>query len=348
VVGESWVPLSQYSARRYQPADGSASSSPSTSSAQPAPGTTINSSNVIDTLSRNIAGIESGGAKDPYTILNPTTHAIGKYQVMPANVAGWTQAALGHSMTPEEFRANPQAQETVFRDQMQRSLQLYGPKDAASIWFTGKPYNVAGGNVSDGLTKNSDYVARATAGLNDSGTFQPGAAVAASTAAPGTTLNSPPVAAAAPGAPAQGTGTLPGFTPGSPAAKSMADATKSFTSAGAAPQAQPMQFQPVHGGAAAGGPMMMGPGGQNTFGQRAAQQQLAQEGFMTQPTLGANFTPTLGPLALTQQPQQPGAASGLPGVGLPGTTLNSPSALQMALMTGSMNPYDMYARQQGS
>ena len=85
---------------------------------------------------------------------------------MPSNVPGWTQAALGHSMTPDEFKANPQAQEAVFRDQMQRSLQLYGPKDAASIWFTGKPYNVAGGAVSDGISRNADYVARATAGLD--------------------------------------------------------------------------------------------------------------------------------------------------------------------------------------
>ena len=32
-------------------------------------------------------------------------------------------------MTPDQFRASPAAQEAVFRDQMQRSLQLYGPKD---------------------------------------------------------------------------------------------------------------------------------------------------------------------------------------------------------------------------
>ena len=37
----------------------------------------------------------------------------------------------------------------------------------------------------------------------------------------------------------------------------------------------------------------------------------------------------------------PGAATGMPS--MPGTTLNSPSQLQMALMTGAMNPYDLYA-----
>jgi hypothetical protein len=166
-------------------------------------------SNVIDTLSRNIAGIESGGWKNPYEALNPTTHAIGKYQVMPNNVPGWTQAALGSSMSPEEFKASPSAQEAVFRDQMQRNLQLYGPKDAASIWFTGRPYNVAGGAATDAnKTTNASYVARATAGLPDSGTFTPtqapgpidpsiiahGGYSPPIPTTPGTTINSNPIA----------------------------------------------------------------------------------------------------------------------------------------------------------
>jgi hypothetical protein len=193
---------------------------------QSTPGTTINStaaqppntSAIIDTLGRNIAGIESSGWKNPYEALNPTTHAIGKYQVMPANVAGWTQAALGHSMTPEEFKANPQAQEAVFRDQMQRNLQLYGPKDAASIWFTGKPFNVAGGAVKDAVgTTNANYVARATAGLDGGATFTPSQAPGpidpsiiarggTSPPIPGTTINGAP--AAAPDV----AGAFPGFT----------------------------------------------------------------------------------------------------------------------------------------
>jgi hypothetical protein len=302
-------------------------------------GTTMNSSNVIDTLSHNIAGIESGGAKDPYSVLNPKSGAIGKYQVMPNNVAGWTLAATGQTMTPEEFRASPSAQEAVFRDQMQRSLQLYGPKDAASIWFTGKPYNVAGGAVNDGSTTNANYVARATVGL-DGSTFKPGAAVAS--AAPGTTLNSSPGAPGA--APAQG-GLAGGL-------KSATDATKPFANNTPQPPTQPFNLQPARGSGAAGGPMMLGPGGQNTTGQRLAQnyvaQQLAQQGISTQPMVGANFTPTMG--MQTPQGQQPmpspGAAQGLPS--MPGTTLNSPSQLQMAMMTGSLDPYSMYARPPGS
>ena len=134
----------------------STGAAPAQSLASPPPGTTtLNSNNVIDTLGRNIAGIESGGQQNPYLAQGPVVpgrgRAIGKYQVMPENVPGWTLAATGQQMTPDQFRDNPQAQEAVFRDQMQRSLQLYSPADAASIWFTGRPMSVAGGGATDKL-----------------------------------------------------------------------------------------------------------------------------------------------------------------------------------------------------
>jgi hypothetical protein len=189
MVGERWVPLSQYSARRLE-------STADSGAASTAPPTSPNNS-IIDTLSKNIAGIESGGWKNPYEAQGPVVpgrgRAIGKYQVMPENVGGWTLAATGKSLTPEQFQNDPAAQEAVFRDQMQRSLQLYGPRDAASIWFTGKPFKVAGGGASDRYTSNADYVARATAGLDGSETFKPGAAVAAA----GSSSTSPPAAAPA-------------------------------------------------------------------------------------------------------------------------------------------------------
>jgi hypothetical protein len=315
----NWRPASQPA-----PASGAvAYAGPSTSSAAPS-STTLNSSAIIDTLSKNIAGIESGGFKNPYEALNPDTHAIGKYQVMPSNVAGWTLAATGQSMTPDEFRASPAAQEAVFRDQMQRNLQLYGPKDAASIWFTGKPYNVAGGAASDvNKTTNASYVARATAGLPDSATFTP--------TAPGTTIN----ASGAPTLPAGGPAAAPATgQPGQPSgglAGQLATALKPLSggqgAAGGGEQAdepRQMQLPQAPMARALGGPMMMGPGGMNA--PRPETPGLLAAAFGGQ-------TPAA--------PPPMGAATGIPG--LPGTTLNSPSQLQMALMTGSMSPYDMYA-----
>jgi len=344
-VGESWVPLSQYSARRYQPTDdGSQPATASSSAAPPTPGTTLNSNAIIDTLSKNIAGIESGGWSNPYEALNPTTHAIGKYQVMPSNVAGWTQAALGHSMTPEEFKATPSAQEAVFRDQMQRSLQLYGPKDAASIWFTGKPFNVAGGAVKDAVgTTNANYVARATAGL-DGSTFTPGPAVAAAGGS-GTPASAP---AAPPATQTAGT-TLPGFQPGSPANKMTQAGLQQLAGGkpggGPTDEPPPMQLQQAQPAQAMGGAMMMRPGGQNVEPRMAAMQALAQQGFMTQPSVAAFGG---GGLQSPVPAAMPGGVTGMPASGIAGTTLNSPSQLQMALMTGALSPYDLYARQAGS
>jgi hypothetical protein len=99
---------------------------------------------------------------------------------------------------------------------------------------------------------------------------------------------------------------------------------------------------PVPPAMPSGGPMMMGAGGQNTMGQR-----IAEQGYNLQPAL-ANYyaNPTRAPSLNALPPgalQAPGSATGLTS-GLPGTTLNSPSQLQTALMYGSLDPNDPYGR----
>lgn len=89
--------------------------------------------------SKAIAGIESGGN---YSEVGPATKtgdkAYGKYQVMGANIPEWSQAALGKPMSPEEFLANPQAQEAVFKHKFGEYTQKYGPEGAAKAWFAGE------------------------------------------------------------------------------------------------------------------------------------------------------------------------------------------------------------------
>ena len=91
---------------------------------------------------RAIAGIESGGGGNPYTKLgNPTAsgdRAFGKYQVMGANIAPWTKEVLGRPMSSQEFLANPQAQEAVFKAKFGQLQQKYGPEGAAKAWFAGE------------------------------------------------------------------------------------------------------------------------------------------------------------------------------------------------------------------
>jgi hypothetical protein len=97
-----------------------------------------------------IAGGETS-ATDPtaYSRLGPVIgpghslagdRAYGKFQVMGSNVGPWTKEILGQEMTPEEFLANPQAQEAVFKGKFGQYVQQTGdPKAAAAMWFSGQP-----------------------------------------------------------------------------------------------------------------------------------------------------------------------------------------------------------------
>lgn len=96
---------------------------------------------------------ESGGN---YNAHNPGG-AIGKYQVMPSNVANWTQQALGQSLTPSQFAASPSAQEAVAKTILGGYYQKYGPAGAAAMWFSGQPD--PNSTASDGNTTVRGYVA---------------------------------------------------------------------------------------------------------------------------------------------------------------------------------------------
>lgn len=87
-----------------------------------------------------ITKIESGGN---YGLIGPVTsngdRAYGKYQVMGANVGPWTRQVLGTAMTPDQFRANPQAQDAVFNAVFGGYVKDTGsPEKAALKWFTGR------------------------------------------------------------------------------------------------------------------------------------------------------------------------------------------------------------------
>lgn len=86
-----------------------------------------------------ISGIESGGR---YDAVGPDTgkgqRAYGKYQVMDFNIGPWTQEVFGKPMTPQEFLANPQAQDAVFNHKFGQYVKQYGgPEQAARVWFGG-------------------------------------------------------------------------------------------------------------------------------------------------------------------------------------------------------------------
>jgi hypothetical protein len=105
-----------------------------------------------------ITNIESGGR---YDLLGPVANssgdrAYGRYQVMGANVGPWTEEALGYRMTPQQFLADPAAQDAVFDHVFGGYVDRYGPEGAARAWFTGSPT----GTGTDVLGTTADaYVA---------------------------------------------------------------------------------------------------------------------------------------------------------------------------------------------
>lgn len=95
----------------------------------------------MDGYRNAIASIESAGSGD-YAAVGPTHpklgRALGRYQVMEANIGPWSQEVLGRSVTPEEFMANPQLQDAIFDGKFQQYVQKFGPEGAAQAWFGGE------------------------------------------------------------------------------------------------------------------------------------------------------------------------------------------------------------------
>lgn len=93
----------------------------------------------IDSYRDAISGIESSGR---YNLLGPVTRdgdrAYGKYQIMGKNVGPWTREVLGREMSPQEFAADPAAQDAVFNAKFGGYVSKYGPEGAARAWFAGE------------------------------------------------------------------------------------------------------------------------------------------------------------------------------------------------------------------
>jgi hypothetical protein len=135
-----------------------------------------------------IASIESKGSGD-YAAVGPTHpklgRALGRYQVMEANIGPWSEAALGRRVSAEEFLKNPQLQDAIFDHRFGEYVKKYGnPQDAASAWFTGRPL-AQGANARDSLgTSGSQYVQKFAAALGGGAPVQVASAGGATAYAP--------------------------------------------------------------------------------------------------------------------------------------------------------------------
>jgi hypothetical protein len=86
-----------------------------------------------------IATQESGGRYNALGVVTRSgDRAYGKYQVMGANIPSWSKAALGRSLTPQQYLHSPKAQEAVARYKLTQYFRRYGAAGAAKAWYAGE------------------------------------------------------------------------------------------------------------------------------------------------------------------------------------------------------------------
>jgi hypothetical protein len=203
-----------------------------------------------------ISGLESGGK---YDAVGPATkggdHAYGRFQVMGANIPQWTQQFYGKSLSPQEFLANPQAQDAVFQGKFGQYAQKYGPEGAARAWFAGEggmnnpnAKDVLGTTVQGYGQKFAANLGPSYAGVNSppltSGTQAP--PLPPPTNIAGAPISGPQAPAPMPQAPASPLGVPPGLNLGALAGLMGGGmGSPSQMPAPQAPQAPPLPQNPI-------------------------------------------------------------------------------------------------------
>lgn len=105
-----------------------------------------------------ISRVESGGN---YKARNRATGAMGKYQILPGNIAGkggWDREALGRDISVSQFMNNPDLQDRIARYMINKYMRAYGPQGAAFAWYSGP--GAARRRMRRGQGFNSGYVSK--------------------------------------------------------------------------------------------------------------------------------------------------------------------------------------------
>lgn len=107
----------------------------------------------VQELMRPLATIESGGHKNPYSVVGHMSkrgdYPYGKYQVMGNNIPSWGKAAGYPNLTAKQFLSNPDIQEKVAQAQFSKYLDQKGGNamEAARMWIGGPKYNPRSADV---------------------------------------------------------------------------------------------------------------------------------------------------------------------------------------------------------
>lgn len=88
-----------------------------------------------------LAAISGQESNNNYGALNRHSGAMGKYQIMPANIAGtrtgWDYEALGRDVSHSQFMKSPQIQEAIAQYKLKSYYNKWGPAGAAVAWYAG-------------------------------------------------------------------------------------------------------------------------------------------------------------------------------------------------------------------
>ena len=79
---------------------------------------------------------ESGGN---YAAQNGTSGAAGKWQIMPANIAPWARECGMPVFSLGYFLTHPRYQDRMAQCKLGRDYRTWGPRGAASVWYSGQP-----------------------------------------------------------------------------------------------------------------------------------------------------------------------------------------------------------------
>jgi hypothetical protein len=129
----------------------------------------------FDALMYGIGIQETGG--NGYHTVN-SIGAVGKYQVMKANIPSWSKKVLGYSISWQKFRDSPNLQEQIVRGILKGYYNKYGAKGAASMWYSGQPnYNKTYGNppvykyVNSVISHSTKYTGGSASSSSSSATY---------------------------------------------------------------------------------------------------------------------------------------------------------------------------------
>jgi len=78
---------------------------------------------------------ESGGR---YDAVNSSSGALGKWQVMPANLPGWAHDCRLQAVSPSYYLSHPRYQDQLVWCILGGYYDTYGPRGAASMWYSGQ------------------------------------------------------------------------------------------------------------------------------------------------------------------------------------------------------------------